>query len=224
MSRHYLSLVVVFLAWPALVHAVRPKAEQPAAQPDSPPQAQAQPDATPAPPPPYELKNRSAFTGPVAKARAPFWPIGWVHHDANAPLVQAAPAPVKIMLDDKAFKVSSILLGSGTDPSLAVINGRAYSEGEFLRMPRTPGVPTVRIRVLRISDGAVLLQHAEQNLLVPLRREEVAVHGEEKLLEDPDREPEPEPAPAPLGKVTSTGTIAPRAIPVPTSRVAPSLR
>ena len=56
-------------------------------------------------------------------------------------------------LDGKAFRVTSILISTGATPSLAVINGRAYSEGEFVRMPRTPGTAPVRVRVQRINDG-----------------------------------------------------------------------
>jgi len=140
-----------------------------------------------APVPPYELKNHSSFAKPEEITRVPFWPIGWVK---RAPGMAAAPAPVveapKILLDGKSFRVTSILIGTGATPSLAVINGRAYSEGEFIRMPKTPGVAPVRVRVQRINDGTVILQNANQTLVASLVHPELNTRKEEPLL-DPDR-------------------------------------
>lgn len=148
-------------------------------------------DATKDEPAPYKLKRRSSFTPPSADARAPFWPIGWVPKKMIAtasPTQVAAPAP---LLDEKSFRVTSILLGAGTAPSLAVINGRAYGEGEFLKTPGSPaangkqGVPAVaRIRVQRISDGSVVLQCAEQAITISMQRQELALRKvqEEQLI------------------------------------------
>jgi hypothetical protein len=146
-------------------------------------------------PAPYKLKRRSSFTPPTADARAPFWPIGWVPKKtmiASTPAAQAAaPTP---LLDEKAFRVTSILLGAGTAPSLAVINGRAYGEGEFVKVPRgsvapavagKPAAPAVaRIRVQRISDGSVVLQCAEQAITISMQRQELALRKvqEEQLI------------------------------------------
>jgi hypothetical protein len=93
----------------------------------------------------------------------------------------------KVLVDEKAFRVTSILIGSGTTPSLAVINGRAYSEGEFLRMPKGSPMPPVRIRVQRINDGNVILQNADQVLVASLVRPELSEKKAEELLLDPDR-------------------------------------
>jgi hypothetical protein len=134
--------------------------------------------------PSYELKNRSSFIETDPDARAPFWPIGWVKRAAGPAVPVVAPAP-KILLNEKSFKVTSILLGAGATPSLAVINGRAYSEGEFLRVPKGSGAP--RIRVQRINDGNVILQHAEQTLVALLQRPELMSRKTEELLLDPDR-------------------------------------
>lgn len=136
--------------------------------------------------PPYELKRRSKFTPTAAKARVPFWPIGWVKRSAGV-VVEAAPEPARVLLDEKSFKVTSILLGAGTTPSLAVINGRAYSEGEFLRMPKGGATPPVRVRVQRINDGTVILQNAGQTLVASLVRPELSSRKNEELLLDPDR-------------------------------------
>jgi hypothetical protein len=136
--------------------------------------------------PPYELKNKSVFTVPTEAQRAPFWPIGWVKRKgvvAAAPQVQAP----KVTLDEKSFRLTSVLLGSGTTPSLAVINQRAYSEGEFLRTPKTPGTPQVRIRVQRINDGSVVLQNGDQTLVVQLQRPELMARRPDEQLLDPDR-------------------------------------
>jgi hypothetical protein len=163
MSHRYLPFAVALLACTAVVRADDPKSTAV---------------------PPYELKNRSAFAKPGEIQRAPFWPIGWVKRAAYV----AGPAAIleapKVTLDARNFKVTSILLGAGTNPSLAVINGRAYSEGEFLRMPKTPGVAPVRIRVQRIADGSVVLQNATQTLVTQLQRPEInSRRPDEQLLD-----------------------------------------
>jgi hypothetical protein len=144
-------------------------------------------DAKPAaePPPPYELKNRSTFAEPNEVPRVPFWPIGWVKRQASAPAQPQMAEPVKTTLDEKSFKVTSILLNTGT--ALAVINGRAYSEGEYVRMPKSAGAAPLRVRVQRIADGVVTLQHADQILTVPIQRPELLEKKPEELLLDPNR-------------------------------------
>lgn len=133
--------------------------------------------ATSAPPQKYLLKSRSKFELP-AGTRAPFLPVGWAKGAVAVAAVVEAPKPV---LTEKMFRVTSISLGS---PSLAVINGRAYSEGEFIRMGKLPvaagkvsagGAPgaSPRVRVQRISDGVVVLQADQQQLTVRLSRPEL---------------------------------------------------
>jgi len=94
---------------------------------------------------------------------------------ATTPVAVATPASVAatppIALEEKSFRVTSILVGSGTTPSLAVINGRAYSEGEFVRMPKSSGFP-VRVRVQQIEKDNVVLQSGGKTLVVPLQRPE----------------------------------------------------
>jgi hypothetical protein len=165
MSHRYLPFAIVLVAWSAVARAG-----------DPPPQTV----------PPYELKNRSEFVTSTTNPRPPFWPIGWVHRDASSPIVLAQPA-VNVSLDVKFFKVTSILLGSGTTPSLAIINGRPYTEGEFVRMPKTQGAPPVRVRVLRINDGSVFLQHADHTMIAALKHDELQSRKPEELLIDQDR-------------------------------------
>jgi hypothetical protein len=149
-------------------------------------------DAAPAKaenPPPYQLKKRSEFSGGAESTRAPFWPIGWVKRTAAVQTAQPQQLPEapRVQLDSKNFRVTSILLGAGATPSFAVINGRAYSEGEFLRMPKGGTTQPVRVRVQRINDGSVALQNANQTLVAPLIRPELSEKRPEELLLDPDR-------------------------------------
>lgn len=125
----------------------------------------------------YQLKNRSTFAAAESE-RPPFWPIGWVKRAAGVTQAPVAMVP-RVAIEEKNFVVSSILLGN---PALAVINGRSYSEGEFVRMPKDG--PKVRVRVGRIGDGAVQLQAEDQMILAKLRREELSPRKfeEEELL------------------------------------------
>ena len=195
MSTHrHLITVAGSLLCAAALHAENTAA--PKADP-APAKAEAAPARTEPSPEPYQLKNRSSFACPGEGTRAPFWPIGWVHRKGVSSVVAAVAAP-KSALDEKSFRVTSILLGSGATPSLAVINGRAYGEGEFLKMPRGPAVAAVpaapgapaapavaRIRVQRISDGSVVLQREDQTITVSMQRQELAQKKvEEPLLDD----------------------------------------
>ena len=125
----------------------------------------------------YQLKSRSTYSA-AEDVRPPFWPIGFVKKTKEQAAV------VQFQLDPKMFVVSSILIGQ---PSLAVINGRAYGEGETLRAPRkekkgaeapatekaVPMPAGVRIRVARIFDGKVTLAAEDQAITLALRRPEL---------------------------------------------------
>lgn len=186
MSPRFTPIVAVLLLGTAASYAVRPPPPAPAAPAPATPAPAAAAEKT-EPVAPYELKNKSKFTAADTNGRAPFWPIGWVKRKPGIVQQTAAPAAPKVLIDEKAFKVTSILIGSGTTPSLAVINGRAYSEGEFLRMPKGGATPQVRIRVQRINDGSVVLQNADQTLVAALARPELSERKNEELLLDPDR-------------------------------------
>jgi len=121
---------------------------------------------------PYELKNRSSF-GIERKARAPFWPIGWVRpKDGEA--VQRVDAKSggasQIKLQPAHFNVTSILLGH---PALVTINGRSFEEGEVL--PVVSGSQRLRVVVRAIRDGGVWLEHESQQIYVPMRRPDLGV-------------------------------------------------
>lgn len=114
----------------------------------------------------YVLKNQSSYSG-TADARSPFWPIDW-RKSAPAPVVSgAAAASTAIDLRPENFSVSSILLGTAGGQGLAVINGKGYAEGEFLKLP--PG-QSGKVQVAEIHDGAVVLVSAGRKVTVPLRR------------------------------------------------------
>jgi hypothetical protein len=140
----------------------------------------------------YKLKNKSSFT-PIPGARPPFWPIGWVKRKGSAPVELASSGP-KFSFDGKNFVVTSILLGP---PALAVVNGRAYEEGQFLRTPRNAGVRSSapRVRVHRIADGQIWLQCEEQIINIALKRPELSERKpEQELLNEEQDEELPAPA------------------------------
>jgi hypothetical protein len=135
----------------------------------------------------FKLKNRAAFTSPE-NARAPFWPIGWQKPVAGAVTQQEVETP-KVKLDPDQFSVTSILVGR---PSLAVINGRAYSEGEFIRAPKAKdkgaaagigaaAIPAgVKVRVARVSDGGVTLELNGALTELTIRRPQLNTKSEDE--------------------------------------------
>lgn len=128
----------------------------------------------------YELQKKSSFTLAVDR-RAPFWPIGWVKRADQGPAETTPQAP-KAKPDESAFIVTSIMLGN---PSLAVINSRAYSEGELIRMPK--GSAPMKVRVQQIGDGIVSLAYENQTFTVPLRRPELTEHKADAELLSQER-------------------------------------
>ena len=128
----------------------------------------------------YELQKKSTFTL-AADRRAPFWPIGWVKRANQAPSEVTKQAP-KVKFDENAFVVTSIMLGN---PSLVVINARAYSEGELIRMPK--GGAPMKVRVQQIGDGTVNLAYENQTFTIALKRGELAEHKAEADLLNQDR-------------------------------------
>ncbi len=125
--------------------------------------AQAEPEKTKG----YELKNRSAFHAPE-DGRIPFWPIGFQRQPKGAlaaPIASAA----KIRIEPSHFNLTSVLLGH---PALATINGRAFAEGEIL--PVVFGSERLKVVLKSVQDGGVTLEHAGQQIFVPMKRHELA--------------------------------------------------
>ena len=128
----------------------------------------------------YELQKKSTFAL-AADRRAPFWPIGWVKRANQGPAEVTKQAP-KVKFDENAFAVTSIMLGN---PSLVVINARAYSEGELIRMPK--GGAPMKVRVQQIGDGTVNLAYENQSFTIALKRAELAEHKPEAEVLSQDR-------------------------------------
>jgi hypothetical protein len=129
--------------------------------------------------PPYELRRRSVCELPDG-FRSPFLPPGW-----KRPVEPGVvPGPVAVAsFSEKDFQLTSVLLGS---PSLAVINGRSYSEGEYMKMPvaqRGLG----RVQVVKIGDGSAVLQAGGRPLTIRQRRSDLPAGRPELELINPDR-------------------------------------
>ena len=110
----------------------------------------------------YAPKNKSVFTA-AENDHNPFWPIGWVKMEAisdgdnSAPLIPRA----------EDFSVTTILLN---DPPMAVINGKDMAEGEVAALS-VNGAPVV-VQLMAVQDGRVILRWQNQNLIVPIHRQE----------------------------------------------------
>jgi hypothetical protein len=129
--------------------------------------------------PAYELRRRSVCELPDG-FRSPFLPPGWKRPvepgGAAGPVVIAS-------FSEKDFQLTSVLLGS---PSLAVINGRSYSEGEYVKMPAAQrGLG--RVQVVRIGDGSAVLQAGGRQLTIRQRRSDLPAGRPELEVLNPDR-------------------------------------
>lgn len=201
MSRCTLALLLT-----GTILAAHPAGAQEAAPAETKPSVAAAEEAKPAPKPvgTYELKNKSFFNV-TSDTRAPFLPIGWVK--PSGPVTVAVVAKI----DESSFRLTSVLLGN---PSLAVINGRSYEEGQFLRMPRTSGAQPI-VRVYRIGDGQVWLQHEGRVFTVPLKRPELNERRSDGPVLNEDRDVVPQapsgaPAPAPAHSANPMSVPVPR--------------
>ncbi len=91
--------------------------------------------------------------------------FGWLRtqHEVAAPAVTAAmpvvplppvaaPAPVLVQIPAADIRLTSTSLDQ---PPLAVINGRAVTEGEFVTIQTPLAAAPVKLQVLKIADGEV---------------------------------------------------------------------
>ncbi len=115
-----------------------------------------------------KLNAHSAYNVP-ASARNPFWPVGW---QKPPPVVSypttetrtAAPTPTpvpEVILGPENFSITSISTGN---ISLAVVNGKAYAEGELIPIAAT-ALGNTKVEVLSIRDGVVTFRYKKQ--LIP---------------------------------------------------------
>ena len=101
--------------------------------------------------------------------RDPFVPIDSLGTADKTFVVESAHIDAAKKFDLAAsFRVSSI---SVSDISVAIINNRAFAEGDSFDM-RTEGNLIKRITVLKIKDGSVDLDCAGYRVTVPLLRKE----------------------------------------------------
>jgi hypothetical protein len=110
----------------------------------------------------YSPKTRSVFTA-SANQHNPFWPIGWVKIESESATDSSAP----LVPHAEDFLVTTILLN---EPPMAVINGKEMAEGEVAALP-VEGQNVV-VQLMAVQDGRVILRWENQNLVVPIHREE----------------------------------------------------
>jgi hypothetical protein len=110
----------------------------------------------------YGTKTKSVFTG-SADQHNPFWPIGWVKTENESATDTAAP----LVPHTEDFMVTTILLN---EPPMAVINGKEMAEGEIAALPVNG--QNVAVQLMAVQDGRVILRWQNQNIIVPIHRDE----------------------------------------------------
>lgn len=109
-----------------------------------------------------QLSHLSSFEVTPEK-RNPFWPVGWSPQKTADPASGVKMGVVKkVWFKEEAFSISSISTGG---LPLAMINGKAYGEGELIAMPEGT------VRVGGIHDGVVTLRFEDKTITVGIRRE-----------------------------------------------------
>ncbi len=107
----------------------------------------------------YHAHTQSTFA-PPEKGRNPFWPIGFT------PRAKAAVNEEQLLrIPIEQYKVTSIILDT---PSIAVINGKDYTRGQFLTLSTTTG--TVKLLITNIEDGLVTVQYKALIGKIPISR------------------------------------------------------
>ena len=119
------------------------------------------------PVPQYALKNRSVIQ---AAARSPFLPVGYVPREKDKP----------VKYDASDFKLTAVFLGVGS-PSLAIINGHCYQEGQALKLGKGAhalGPRSARLRLVHVEDGAVTVSNGEITLKIVQTHSGVSLHDD----------------------------------------------
>ncbi|MEO7932277.1 MAG: hypothetical protein ABIT76_03865 [Chthoniobacterales bacterium] len=107
----------------------------------------------------YRAHTKSTFV-PPEKGRNPFWPIGFT------PRAKTAVNEEQLLrIPIEQYKVTSIILDT---PSIAVINGKDYTRGQFLPLATTTG--TVKLLITNIEDGVVTVQYKALVGKIPISR------------------------------------------------------
>ena len=108
----------------------------------------------------YAVAKRAVFTA-SPNDHNPCWPIGWVKMES------ASESAASVIPHTEDFIVTSILLN---EPPMAVINGKEMAEGEIATLSIN-GQP-VMVQLMAVQDGRVILRWQNQNIVVPLHRDE----------------------------------------------------
>ena len=112
----------------------------------------------------YTPKTKSVFSSAAAQHN-PFWPIGWVK---TADESDAAESVAAVIPHTDDFLVSTIMLN---DPPMAVINGKDMAEGQIAALPING--QNVVVQLMAVQDGRVVLRWENQNIVVPIHRDEI---------------------------------------------------
>jgi len=121
-----------------------------------------------------KIKTLSTFNA-LPTTRDPFWPVGWSRPTAVEQVFAAIPMPTvapEIHPKPEDFVVSSISTGK---LPLAVINGRAYAEGELITINVGAPKPMI-VQVYSIRDGSVTLRFQNRTVLAPLKGTHLLPH------------------------------------------------
>jgi len=108
----------------------------------------------------YRASTKSSFLAPE-KSRNPFWPIGYTARPKTAGTTEEQLLRIPV----EQFKVTTIILDT---PSIAVINGKDYTRGQFLAMPSAGG--TAKLLITNIEDGFVTVQYQSLVAKIPITR------------------------------------------------------
>lgn len=111
------------------------------------------------------LKRRSEFKA-INTGHNPFWPIGWAKKETGP--AQPAIVSHRVKLLPENFLISSISVGR---VSAAVINGKIYSEGDFV--PLGSGAQKIEVQVIAVSDNGVKLKYRNSEITAHIRRAEL---------------------------------------------------
>lgn len=112
---------------------------------------------------------RPSYFMPQKIARDPFAPIQYgVVIDKKLPLLIAKEGSKGERGLADFFDLSTISLGR---LSIAVINKRAFAEGEYFHFKQPDNVP-ITVRVVQIRDGEVELEASGQRVKLPLARKD----------------------------------------------------
>ncbi len=110
-------------------------------------------------PAPYQAATKSTLA--ISETiRNPFWPIGYTPRPKEEAVQEQL-----LRIPVEQFRVTSIILDS---PSIALINGKDYTVGQFLTANTAAG--QVKLLIRKIEDGVVIVQYKNLFGRIPISR------------------------------------------------------